>query len=147
MRCPYCGSEDNYVTDSRSLTKKNSTRRRRKCSACGKRFSTHEIIDESPIIVIKKNGAKEMFDRNKILRGLLKACEKRPVTTEKLEKAIDEIEMTIRSNYDEEIESNEIGELILDKLKSIDEVAYVRFASVYKEFNSVDAFRAELKKF
>lgn len=141
MKCPFCGFEESKVIDSRPTDENERIRRRRECLQCSKRFTTYEIIEDVPIIVIKKDKSREVFDRNKILKGMLRACEKRSVTISELESAISEIEATLQSAVDREVTSANIGELIMEKLKSIDEVAYVRFASVYKEFNSAEAFK------
>lgn len=141
MKCPFCSFEESKVIDSRPTDENERIRRRRECLQCGKRFTTYEIIEDVPIIVIKKDKSREVFDRNKILKGMLRACEKRSVSISELESAISEIEATLQSAVDREVTSANIGELIMEKLKSIDEVAYVRFASVYKEFNSAEAFK------
>lgn len=146
MRCPFCGFEESKVIDSRPTDENERIRRRRECLQCSKRFTTYETIEDVPIIVIKKDKSREVFDRNKILKGMLRACEKRSVTVSELEAAISEIEATLQSAIDREVTSARIGELIMEKLKLIDEVAYVRFASVYKEFDSVEAFREEIAK-
>lgn len=146
MRCPFCGYEESKVIDSRPTDENERIRRRRECLQCSKRFTTYETIEDVPIIVIKKDKSREVFDRNKILKGMLRACEKRSVTISELETAISEIEATLQSAIDREVTSVKIGELIMEKLKQIDEVAYIRFASVYKEFDSVEAFRDEISK-
>ena len=146
MRCPFCGYEESKVIDSRPTDENERIRRRRECLRCSKRFTTYEVIEDVPIIVIKKDKSREVFDRNKILKGMLRACEKRSVTVSELETAISEIETTLQSAIDREVTSARIGELIMEKLKEIDEVAYVRFASVYKEFDSAEAFREEIAK-
>ena len=146
MKCPFCSFTDSKVIDSRPTDENERIRRRRECLQCGKRFTTYEIIEDVPIIVIKKDKSREVFDRNKILKGMLRACEKRSVTISELESAISEIEATLQSAVDREVTSVRIGELIMEKLKLIDEVAYIRFASVYKEFDSVEAFREEISK-
>lgn len=146
MKCPFCGYEESKVIDSRPTDENERIRRRRECLRCSKRFTTYEIIEDVPIIVIKKDKSREVFDRNKILKGMLRACEKRSVTVSELETAISEIETTLQSTIDREVTSARIGELIMEKLKEIDEVAYVRFASVYKEFDSAEAFREEIAK-
>lgn len=146
MKCPFCGNEDSKVIDSRPTDDNERIRRRRECIRCGKRFTTYEIIEDVPIIVIKKDKTREVFDRNKVLKGMLRACEKRSVAISELETAISEIETTLQSAIDREVSSVRIGELIMEKLKAIDEVAYVRFASVYKEFDNVEAFREEISK-
>ena len=146
MRCPFCGCEESKVIDSRPTDENERIRRRRECVQCGKRFTTYEVIEDVPIIVIKKDKSREVFDRNKVLKGMLRACEKRPVTSTELETAISEIEATLQSATDREVTSVRIGELIMEKLREIDEVAYVRFASVYKEFDSASAFKEEFSK-
>lgn len=146
MKCPFCSFEESKVIDSRPTDENERIRRRRECLQCGKRFTTYEIIEDVPIIVIKKDKSREVFDRNKILKGMLRACEKRSVTVAELESAIGEIEATLQSAVDREVTSANIGELIMEKLKNIDEVAYVRFASVYKEFNSAEAFKEYISR-
>lgn len=146
MRCPYCGYEESKVIDSRPTDENERIRRRRECIQCGKRFTTYEIIENVPIIVVKKDKSREVFDRNKVLEGMLRACKKRPVTSQELEEAISQIESTLQSATDREVSSVRIGELIMEKLKEIDEVAYVRFASVYKAFDSASAFIEEISK-
>ena len=146
MRCPFCGCEESKVIDSRPTDENERIRRRRECVQCGKRFTTYEVIEDVPIIVIKKDKSRGVFDRNKVLKGMLRACEKRPVTSTELETAISEIEATLQSATDREVTSVRIGELIMEKLREIDEVAYVRFASVYKEFDSASAFIEEISK-
>ena len=146
MKCPFCGCEESKVIDSRPTDENERIRRRRECVQCGKRFTTYEVIEDVPIIVIKKDKSREVFDRNKVLKGMLLACEKRPVTSTELENAINEIEATLQSATDREVTSVRIGELIMEKLKDIDEVAYVRFASVYKAFDSASSFIEEISK-
>ena len=146
MKCPYCGYEESKVIDSRPTDENERIRRRRECIQCGKRFTTYEIIENVPIIVVKKDKSREVFDRNKILEGMLRACKKRPVTSQELEEAISQIESTLQSATDREVSSVRIGELIMEKLKEIDEVAYVRFASVYKAFDSASSFVEEISK-
>ena len=146
MRCPFCGFEESKVIDSRPTDENERIRRRRECLQCSKRFTTYETIEDVPIIVIKKDKSREVFDRNKILKGMLRACAKRSVTVSELEAAIGEIEATLQSAIDREVTSARIGELIMEKLKAIDEVAYVRFASVYKEFDSAQAFSDEISR-
>ena len=146
MKCPFCGYDESKVIDSRPTDENERIRRRRECIQCGKRFTTYEIIEDVPIIVVKKDKSREVFDRNKILKGMLRACEKRHVTIDDLETKINEIETALQSSVDREVTSAHIGELIMEKLREIDEVAYVRFASVYKEFDSAEAFREELAK-
>lgn len=146
MKCPFCGYEESKVIDSRPTDEGQRIRRRRECIECGKRFTTYEIIESLPIIVIKKDKSRETFDRTKLTNGLLRACEKRPVSIETIDKMIDEIEVTIQNSLDREVSSEKIGELVMDKLKKIDEVAYVRFASVYRQFKDINTFMSELNK-
>ncbi|MBO5682984.1 MAG: transcriptional repressor NrdR [Clostridia bacterium] len=141
MKCPACGSLNNKVVDSRPMTEGNSIRRRRECLDCQKRFTTYEIIESVQMFVIKKSGAKEIFDRNKLLSGIMKACEKRPVNAEDI---VSEIESELQNSLSSEVTTKEIGEMVMDKLKARDEVAYVRFASVYREFKDIDTFIKEL---
>lgn len=141
MRCPGCGYAESKVIDSRPMTEANSIRRRRECLACQKRFTTFEVIETVQIIVIKKNGGKELFDKQKLLAGVLKATEKRPVDALRL---VDEIEADLQNTLRQEVSSTEIGEMVMNRLKELDEVAYVRFASVYREFKDIDTFLAEL---
>lgn len=141
MRCPGCGYPESKVIDSRPVTEANSIRRRRECLACQKRFTTFEVLETVQIIVIKKNGGKEMFDKQKLLSGVIKATEKRPVDAIAL---VDEIEAELQNTLRQEVSSTEIGEMVMRKLKERDEVAYVRFASVYREFKDIDTFLAEL---
>ena len=146
MKCPFCGYTESKVIDSRPTDENERIRRRRECIQCSKRFTTYETIEDVPVIVIKKDRSREVFDRNKILKGMLRACEKRKVTVAELDEKIDEIEAQLQSSVDREVSSSRIGELIMEKLKEIDEVAYVRFASVYKVFDSAESFRDELAK-
>ncbi len=141
MKCPACGSPDSKVIDSRPMSEGNSIRRRRECLACQKRFTTYEIIETVQVFVIKKSGAKEIFDRNKLMLGIMKACEKRPVNAEEI---VNEIESELQNSLSNEVTTKEIGEMVMDKLKQRDEVAYVRFASVYREFKDLDTFIMEL---
>ena len=143
MKCPACGFADSKVIDSRPVEEGNSIRRRRECLACQKRFTTFEIVETVQVIVVKKNGSKELFDRNKLLSGLLKACQKRPVNAEEL---ATEIENEIHNSLINEITTTEIGEIVMKHLKARDEVAYVRFASVYREFKDIETFLKELKE-
>lgn len=140
MRCPFCGHEESKVVDSRPTVEGERIRRRRECIGCGKRFTTYEVIETVPIVVIKKDRSREVFDRSKLLGGMLRACEKRQVSMETLERAVDEIEAELENSLDREVTSIHIGELAMDKLKGIDEVAYVRFASVYRQFKDINAF-------
>jgi len=146
MKCPYCGFSETKVLDSRESEDSDVTRRRRECEKCSKRFTTYERVEMIDLRVIKKNGNIEAFDRNKVLKGALKACEKRPIKTEKIEKLVDEIESELRKNETTEIPSKAIGELVMEKLKELDKVAYIRFASVYREFKDIKSFEKELVK-
>jgi len=146
MKCPFCGDMESKVVDSRPTDEGSVIRRRRECVKCSKRFTTYEKIENVPILVIKKDGRREAFDSNKILAGLVKACEKRPVTMDELESVVAEIEKHIYNSLKREITSQQIGELVMEKLKSLDEVAYVRFASVYRQFKDINTFIEELKK-
>ncbi|MBU5537328.1 MAG: transcriptional regulator NrdR [Candidatus Aenigmatarchaeota archaeon] len=144
MRCPYCNSEKIKVIDKRPSDNK-TFRRRRECQKCHKRFTTYERIELVPLTVIKRDGRREAFDRNKIRIGIMKACEKRPISQEKIEKIVDEIENELRNMDTTEIKSKVIGDMVIEKLKSLDEVAYIRFASVYKKFKAIEDFEKELK--
>lgn len=146
MKCPFCGFEESKVIDSRPTDEGQRIRRRRECLQCQKRFTTYEIIESLPIIVIKKDKSRETFNRDKLMTGLLRACEKRPVSFDTLDNMIDEIEVTIQNSLDREVSSERIGELVMEKLKKIDEVAYVRFASVYRQFKDINTFMNELNK-
>lgn len=146
MKCPYCSYEESKVIDSRPTDEGERIRRRRECLKCGKRFTTYEIIETVPVIVIKKDGSREAFDRDKLLRGLLRACEKRPVPLHLLEEAVDDIQNTLQNTLDREVSSSRIGEYAMEKLKNIDEVAYVRFASVYRQFKDINTFMEELTR-
>lgn len=146
MKCPFCGYEESKVIDSRPTDEGERIRRRRECLKCAKRFTTYEMIESLPIVVIKKDGSRETFDRQKLLTGMLRACEKRPVSIEMLDRAISDIETVIQNSLDREVSSVKIGELVMDKLKDIDEVAYVRFASVYRQFKDINTFMDELNK-
>lgn len=146
MKCPFCAHEESKVIDSRPTDEGERIRRRRECLKCGKRFTTYEIIESLPIIVIKRDKSREVFDRQKLMTGMLRACEKRPVSIETLDRAIDDIEALIQNSLDREVKSEKIGELVMEKLKEIDEVAYVRFASVYRQFKDISTFMDELNK-
>lgn len=146
MKCPFCGFEESKVIDSRPTDEGERIRRRRECIGCLKRFTTYEIIESVPVIVVKKDKSREVFDRNKLFNGMLRACEKRPVSLDSIEKAVDEIEATLQNSLDREVTSVRIGELAMDKLKELDEVAYVRFASVYRQFKDINTFMDELAK-
>jgi transcriptional repressor NrdR len=145
MKCPFCGHADSKVIDSRESRKDLSIRRRRECIACKKRFTTYEKIEVIPYMVVKKDGSRQPFDGQKILRGLLKACEKRPIAVAKLEEIVEEIETKVQERPDKEIKVAEIGLFVMDKLRALDKVAYVRFASVYREFKDVLEFKQELE--
>lgn len=145
MKCPYCEFQDTKVIDSRPTEEGQSIRRRRECENCGKRFTTYEKVEEIIMIVVKKDGSRETFDRNKIINGIIKACEKRPVSYAEIEKVVEEIERGLNNMMKKEIESTFIGELIMDKLKDLDEVAYVRFASVYRQFTDINTFISEIE--
>ena len=146
MRCPSCGNLESKVLDSRPSADGKSVRRRRECLSCQKRFTTFETIENINFVVVKKNGNREIFDKTKLTEGMIRACEKRPVSVRQIENAVNEIEMHLQSTMRSEVQSSEIGELVMEKLKSLDEVAYVRFASVYKQFKDINTFMEELKK-
>lgn len=146
MKCPFCSCEESKVIDSRPTDEGERIRRRRECISCQKRFTTYEIIETVPVIVVKKDKSREVFDRNKLFNGMLRACEKRPVSLEKIETAVNEIEAALQNSLDREVTSVHIGELAMDKLKDLDEVAYVRFASVYRQFKDINTFMDELAK-
>lgn len=145
MKCPFCLHEDDKVIDSRASNEGKSVRRRRECLKCKKRFTTYEYVEEVPLMVIKKDGRRESFDRNKIISGILKACEKRPVSVEKVEALVDRVEKELQKSFDKEVKAGVIGELVMDHLHKLDEVAYVRFASVYRQFKDINQFMKELK--
>lgn len=145
MRCPFCGHVDDKVIDSRASADGNAVRRRRECLKCDKRFTTYEYIEEMPLLVVKKDGRRQPYDRKKVLTGIQKACEKRPVSSEKIEELVSNLEREINRKFEREVHSKEVGELIMDKLASLDEVAYVRFASVYRQFKDVNQFMVELR--
>lgn len=147
MKCPYCGNSDTRVIDSRPAEDNNSIRRRRCCDECGKRFTTYEKIETIPLIVIKKDDNREQFERSKIENGVLSACYKRPVPADEIKAAVDEIELQIINREEKEIPSSLIGEIVMERLKTLDPVAYVRFASVYRQFKDVNTFIEELKMF
>ena len=146
MRCPFCGYVEDKVVDSREAKIGDTIRRRRQCEKCGRRFTTYERIDEIPYMVVKKDGRREKFDRQKVLTGLLKACEKRPIPMSKLEKIVDEVEALVAESQDRERPSAEVGELVMNHLRKLDKVAYVRFASVYLDFKDVREFMDELRE-
>ena len=146
MRCPYCENDGTKVIDSRHTEDGHAIRRRRECERCGKRFTTYEKIEEMVMMVVKKDGSRQAFDRNKIMNGIVKACEKRPVSVAQMEHIVDEIERGLNNMMEKEIKSSFIGELIMDRLKKLDEVAYVRFASVYRQFTNIQTFMKEIEK-
>lgn len=145
MKCPFCGHTEDKVIDSRSSNEDKSVRRRRECEKCKRRFTTYEYIEEIPLILIKKDGRREAFDRNKIISGILKACEKRPVSMEKVEAVVDKVEKELQKSFDKEVKAQVVGELVMEYLHKLDEVAYVRFASVYRQFKDINQFMKELK--
>ena len=145
MKCPYCSYEESKVIDSRPVEEGNSIRRRRECLKCGERFTTYEKIEHISLVVVKKDGTREQFDREKLLGGLLRACQKRPVSIEQLEILVDDVETILSNSLEREVTSHHIGELVMAKLKDIDEVSYVRFASVYRQFKDINTFMEELK--
>ena len=146
MKCPFCGYEESKVIASRPTDEGEKIRRRRECISCAKRFTTYEIIESVPIVVVKKDKSRQAFDRVKLFNGMLRACEKRPVSIEQLDKVVSEIEADLQNSLDREVTSVHIGELVMDKLKELDEVAYVRFASVYRQFKDINTFMDELAK-
>lgn len=146
MKCPFCSYEESKVIDSRPTDEGERIRRRRECLKCQKRFTTYEVIESLPVVVIKKDKSREVFNREKLFNGMLKACEKRPVSVSDIERAIDDIEAVLQNSLDREVTSEHIGELVMEKLKSLDEVAYVRFASVYRQFKDISTFMEELNK-
>ena len=146
MKCPFCGYIESKVIDSRPTDEGSRIRRRRECLSCQKRFTTYEIIESVPIVVVKKDRSLEAFDRNKLLNGMLRACQKRPVSIETLEAAVDDIEAQIQNSLDREVPASRIGEYAMKKLKDIDEVAYVRFASVYRQFKDINSFHEEINR-
>lgn len=146
MKCPFCQEEDTKVIDSRPADDNNSIRRRRVCDACGKRFTTYEKVETIPLIVIKKDNNREPYDRSKIESGIIRSCHKRPVSADQIRKLVDDIETEVFSLADKEVSTSKIGSIVMDKLKDVDPVAYVRFASVYREFKDVNTFMDELKK-
>ena len=146
MKCPYCGYQESKVVDSRHSEDGTSIRRRRECLSCQKRFTTYETVESLPIVVVKKDGSRQSFDRNKILNGMLRACEKRPVSLAALETAALDIEQILQNSLEREVSTGQIGELVMERLKPLDEVAYVRFASVYRQFKDINSFMRELNK-
>lgn len=146
MKCPYCGDDNTRVIDSRPADDNTAIRRRRQCDACGKRFTTYEKVESVPVLVIKKDKSREPYDRSKLEQGIVRSCHKRPVSMEQIEKIVDAVEAQVYSSQEREVESAKIGEIVMNHLKEVDGVAYVRFASVYREFKDVDTFMDELKK-
>jgi transcriptional repressor NrdR len=146
MRCPFCGDEDTKVIDSRPTDEGQAIRRRRECESCAKRFTTYEKVEEITLMVVKKDGSREVFDRNKIMNGIIRACEKRPVPMADIEKIVYEIERALNNMMEKEMESSLIGEYVMEHLKGLDDVAYVRFASVYRQFTDAESFREEIDK-
>ena len=146
MKCPYCGYQESKVVDSRHSDDGVSIRRRRECLQCQRRFTTYETVESLPIVVVKKDGSRQSFDRNKILNGMLRACEKRPVSLAALETAALDIEQILQNSLEREVSTGQIGELVMERLKPLDEVAYVRFASVYRQFKDINSFMRELNK-
>ena len=146
MRCPYCADPESKVVDSRPSDEGASIRRRRECLVCHKRFTTYETMESLPLVVIKKDGSRQTFDKSKLLNGMLRACEKRPVSFDTLEAIANEIEQTLQNALDREVSSTHIGEMVMERLRGVDEVAYVRFASVYREFKDISSFMDELDK-
>ena len=146
MKCQFCNCADSRVVDSRPTDDGNSIRRRRECINCGRRFTTYEKIESVPIIVVKKDGSRQPYDREKLQRGIMNACASRPVSIDMVDHMLDEIETTVHNSLEREVSSVKIGEMVMDRLRKIDEVSYVRFASVYKQFKDIDTFKAELEK-
>jgi len=145
MKCPFCSHNEDRVIDSRETSESTAIRRRRECTACNKRFTTYEYVEKTPLMVIKKDGRREPFTREKILSGIRSACQKRPISTDKIEKLVGEIEAEIQKKFDQEVETRFIGELVMERLARIDDVAYVRFASVYRQFKDINQFMRELR--
>ena len=146
MKCPFCGFQESKVIDSRHSDDGSSIRRRRECLSCQKRFTTYETVESLPIVVVKKDNSRQSFDRTKVLNGMVRACEKRPVSMADMEKAVDEIVQTVQNSLDREVSTERIGELVMEKLRELDQVAYVRFASVYRQFKDLNTFMDELNK-
>ncbi len=146
MKCPYCGYSESKVIDSRPADENSSIRRRRECLSCGKRFTTYETVESLPMVVVKKDGSRQSFDRRKVLGGMIRACEKRPVPLAELEKIAEEIEPDLQNSKEREISTEAIGEKVMERLRNVDQVAYVRFASVYRQFKDIDTFMTELNK-
>lgn len=146
MRCPYCNTAESKVIDSRPNDENNSIRRRRECLSCGRRFTTYETVESVPLVVVKKDGSRQSFDRQKLLNSMLRACDKRSVSLDTLERTVNEIEQRLQNSMEREVSTQRVGELVMDALRGIDQVAYVRFASVYRQFQDIDTFMAELNK-
>ena len=146
MKCPYCGYSESKVIDSRPADENSSIRRRRECLSCGKRFTTYETVESLPMVVVKKDGSRQSFDRRKVLGGMIRACEKRPVPLAELAKIAEEIEQDLQNSMEREISTEAIGEKVMERLRNVDQVAYVRFASVYRQFKDIDTFMTELNK-
>lgn len=146
MKCPYCNFNEDKVVDSRSTAEGSSIRRRRECNRCGRRFTTYEYVEKTPLMVVKKDSRREPLNPQKILDGLIKACEKRPISVEKLENIVSDIEVQLQKKFEQEVESYHIGELVMERLSEIDDVAYVRFASVYRQFKDVNQFLRQLRE-
>ena len=146
MKCPFCGFADSKVIDSRPAEEGATIRRRRECLACQKRFTTYEVIERLPLVVVKRDGSRQSFDKVKLINGMVRACEKRPVSLQTLEQIADEIEQELQSNLEREVSTVDVGEMVMKRLKSVDEVAYVRFASVYRSFKDINTFMEELSK-
>ena len=146
MKCPYCGYSESKVIDSRPADENSSIRRRRECLSCSKRFTTYETVESLPMVVVKKDGSRQSFDRRKVLGGMIRACEKRPVPLAELEKIAEEIEQDLQNSMEREISTEAIGEKVMERLRDVDQVAYVRFASVYRQFKDIDTFMTELNK-
>jgi len=146
MKCPYCGYSESKVVDSRPTEEETAIRRRRECEKCSKRFTTYEKVEEMPLIIVKKEGNREIYQRSKIINGFIKACEKRPVSVKQIEEVVDEIEKELYNSMEKEIDSKKIGEMVMNRLKQLDDVAYVRFASVYRQFKDLNTFIEELNK-
>ena len=146
MKCMYCGCEDSKVIDSRSTDDGRSIRRRRECVQCGKRFTTFETIEISPFLIVKRDGTRQLYDRSKLKNGILRSCEKRPISMAQIDKIVDNIEKTLYNSLEEEVTSQKIGDLVMDELKQLDEVAYIRFAAVYRQFKDSATFFEEMKK-
>lgn len=146
MKCPFCGQPDSKVVDSRPTDEDSRIRRRRECTECGRRFTTYEMVESLPLVVVKKDNSRELFDRQKLFNGMLRACQKRPVSLHKLERAVDEIEAHLQNSLEREVPAARIGEYAMDKLRAIDEIAYVRFASVYRQFKDLGSFHDEIRK-